>query len=97
MDNIMERVTLGANFLQQPTWKKAVGIPLIYLPVITTTPFVLILGCSRGQCRHTSTGCGVAVRLRLAGTCRIRQAQKSDLTISFRDGLSGLFLVALYV
>ena len=42
MDNIMERVTIGANFLQQPTWKKAVGIPLIYFPLITTTPFVLL-------------------------------------------------------
>jgi hypothetical protein len=42
MDNIMERVTIGANFSQQPTWKKIVGIPLIYFPLITTTPFVLL-------------------------------------------------------
>jgi len=42
MDNIMERVNIGANFPQQSTWKKAVGIPLIYLPLITTTPFVLL-------------------------------------------------------
>ena len=42
MDNIMERVIIGANFLQQSTWKKAVGIPLIYIPLITTTPFVLL-------------------------------------------------------
>jgi hypothetical protein len=33
MDNIMERVTLGANFLQQPTWKKAVGIPPNLSPI----------------------------------------------------------------
>ena len=38
----MERVIIGANFSQQPIWKKAVGIPLIYFPLITTTPFVLI-------------------------------------------------------
>lgn len=38
----MERVTIGANFLKQPLWKKAVGIPLIYFPLITTIPFVLL-------------------------------------------------------
>ena len=42
MDNINERVTLGANYLQQPRWKRAVGVPLIYLPLITTIPFVLL-------------------------------------------------------
>mgnify|MGYP001822631309 FL=1 len=42
MEAIMERVSIGANFLQQATWKKAVGIPLIYLPLLTTTPFVLL-------------------------------------------------------
>jgi hypothetical protein len=38
----MERVTIGSNFTNQPLWKKLVGIPLIYLPLITTIPFVLI-------------------------------------------------------
>ena len=38
----MERVTIGLNFASQPTWKKFVGVPLIYLPIITTIPFVLI-------------------------------------------------------
>ena len=38
----MERVIIGANYLQQPMWKKAVGVPLVYFPLITTTPFVLL-------------------------------------------------------
>ncbi len=38
----MERVTIGANFAQQPLWKKAAGIPLIYFPLFTTLPFVFI-------------------------------------------------------
>jgi hypothetical protein len=32
MDNINERVTLGANYLQQPRWKRADGC----IPVIET-------------------------------------------------------------
>jgi hypothetical protein len=38
----MERVIIGSNFANQPTWKKFIGVPLIYLPIITTVPFVLI-------------------------------------------------------
>ncbi len=38
----MERVTIGLNFVNQPIWKKIVGIPLIYLPIVTTIPFVLV-------------------------------------------------------
>jgi len=38
----MERVTIGKNFSAQPLLKKAVGIPLIYIPLLTTLPFVLI-------------------------------------------------------
>jgi len=38
----MERVTIGLNFASQPAWKKFVGVPLIYLPIITTIPFVLV-------------------------------------------------------
>lgn len=37
-----ERVTIGSNFASQPTWKVFLGVPLIYLPIITTIPFVLI-------------------------------------------------------
>jgi hypothetical protein len=38
----MERAIIGSNFANQPTWKKFIGVPLIYLPIITTIPFVLI-------------------------------------------------------
>lgn len=38
----MERVTIGRNYEDQPTWKKYVGVPLIYLPLIFTVPFVII-------------------------------------------------------
>jgi hypothetical protein len=38
----MERVRIGSNYLKQPTWKLFLGVPLIYFPLITTTPFVLL-------------------------------------------------------
>jgi hypothetical protein len=38
----MERVIIGREFLHQPRWKVAVGVFLIYLPLITTIPFATI-------------------------------------------------------
>jgi hypothetical protein len=38
----MERVIIGSNYLKQPKWKLFLGVPLIYSPLITTTPFVLL-------------------------------------------------------
>ena len=38
----MKRITIGSNYLHQPTWKLVLGVPLIYFPLITTTPFVLV-------------------------------------------------------
>jgi hypothetical protein len=38
----MSRVNIGKNFLKQPVWKLGVGIPLIYLPLVTTLPFMLV-------------------------------------------------------
>ena len=38
----MERVRIGSNYLNQPKWKVILGVPLIYFPLITTTPFVLL-------------------------------------------------------
>ena len=38
----MERVRIGSNYLKQPRWKIILGVPLIYLPLITTIPFLLI-------------------------------------------------------
>ena len=38
----MQRITIGKNFLAQPQWKVFIGVPLIYLPLITTVPFLLI-------------------------------------------------------
>ena len=42
MEKITERVTIGANYPHQPLWKQAIGIPLIYLPLITTVPFMML-------------------------------------------------------
>lgn len=38
----MDRVKIGCNYVKQPFWKVILGVPLIYLPIITTVPFVLI-------------------------------------------------------
>jgi len=38
----MDRVVIGRNYIDQPTWKKYVGVPLVYLPLIITIPFVII-------------------------------------------------------
>ena len=38
----MQRVRIGSNYLKQPNWKLFLGVPLIYFPLITTTPFLLI-------------------------------------------------------
>ncbi len=38
----MSRVIIGNNFLQQPRWKVFIGVPLIYLPLITTVPFAIL-------------------------------------------------------
>lgn len=38
----MERVEVGKNFIIQKSWKKFIGVPLIYIPLITTVPFILI-------------------------------------------------------
>ena len=38
----MDRVKIGCNFSKQPNWKILFGVPLIYIPVITTVPFMII-------------------------------------------------------
>lgn len=38
----MDRVAIGRNYEQQPVWKRYVGVPLIYFPLVTTVPFVLL-------------------------------------------------------
>lgn len=38
----MDRVLIGKNYDNQPAWKRYVGVPLIYLPILTTVPFVLV-------------------------------------------------------
>jgi hypothetical protein len=38
----MQRVRIGCNYNNQPAWKQYLGVPLIYLPLITTLPFVLL-------------------------------------------------------
>ena len=38
----MDRVIIGCNYVKQPFWKIILGVPLIYLPIITTVPFMLI-------------------------------------------------------
>jgi len=41
-DNKMDRVKIGENFDDQPIWKIIIGVPLIYLPLIFSIPFVAI-------------------------------------------------------
>jgi len=38
----MERVEIGNNFVSQPLWKVFIGVPLIYMPIIFSVPFVII-------------------------------------------------------
>lgn len=38
----MNRVRIGCNYEKQPVWKVILAIPLIYLPILTTVPFVLV-------------------------------------------------------
>ena len=38
----MDRVRIGCNYEKQPLWKVCLGVPLIYLPIITTVPFVIM-------------------------------------------------------
>lgn len=38
----MKRVEIGDNFVVQPLWKVFIGVPLIYLPIIFSIPFVII-------------------------------------------------------
>lgn len=38
----MKKVKIGSNFLTQPKWKVFTGVPLIYLPLITTVPFMVL-------------------------------------------------------
>jgi hypothetical protein len=38
----MHRVTIAKQFKQQPFWKIVVGVPLIYLPLVTTLPFAVL-------------------------------------------------------
>jgi hypothetical protein len=38
----MDRVKIGCNYARQPFWKVLLGVPLIYLPILTTVPFVLL-------------------------------------------------------
>ena len=38
----MERVKIGKKYHEQPAWKLFIGIPLIYLPLFFTIPFVTL-------------------------------------------------------
>ena len=38
----MARVRIGENFVKQPNWKIYLGVPLIYLPIFTMIPFMLV-------------------------------------------------------
>ena len=39
---MMDRIKIGNNFPNQPVLRIVVGVPLIYLPIITSIPFVII-------------------------------------------------------
>ncbi len=38
----MKRVRIGCNYVKQPFWKILLGVPLIYLPLFTTVPFMVV-------------------------------------------------------
>jgi hypothetical protein len=38
----MDRVRIGSNYENQPFWKVILGVPLVYLPILTTVPFVAV-------------------------------------------------------
>ncbi len=38
----MDRVKIGENFDTQPMWKVFIGVPLIYVPIIFSIPFVIV-------------------------------------------------------
>ena len=38
----MDRVVIGRRYAEQPLWKRYLGVPLIYVPVLVTVPFVLL-------------------------------------------------------
>ncbi|MGD8275115.1 MAG: hypothetical protein PVJ30_04095 [Thiohalocapsa sp.] len=38
----MDRVQIGSGFRKQPVWRLWLGIPLIYVPLLTTVPFMLL-------------------------------------------------------
>jgi hypothetical protein len=38
----MDSVRIGSNYERQPRWKVLLAVPLIYLPIFTTIPFVAI-------------------------------------------------------
>ena len=37
-----QRVEIGKNFDKQPSWKVKIGVPLIYIPILITVPFIVI-------------------------------------------------------
>jgi len=37
-----DRIEIGLHYENIPTWKILVGVPLIYIPAIITTPFVIV-------------------------------------------------------
>jgi hypothetical protein len=38
----MKRVHIATGFAKQPFWKKFIAIPLIYLPILTSVPFMIL-------------------------------------------------------
>jgi len=38
---VEQPVEIGAHFKRQPFWKIALGVPLIYVPIIVSIPFIL--------------------------------------------------------
>jgi hypothetical protein len=38
----VDRVQIGCNFAKQPFWKRAIGIPLIYVPILVLIPFLVV-------------------------------------------------------
>lgn len=56
----VQRVIIGNNYVKQPFWKILLGVPLIYLPIITTVPF-MVIGVVLIRAHLRSVG-GMAIR-----------------------------------
>ncbi|GEM_PF-355993 len=39
--NIHERAQIGCNYIDRPKWQKLIALPLIYVPILISVPFII--------------------------------------------------------